>query len=95
MLDGPPLPCSPGAGLDFVDDQEDAVAIADVSDLAEEVVGRDNVAALALDGFKDDSGDLFGREDGLEETVFDVAGTVEGEGLLLGVTFTPVMRDKT
>ncbi len=84
VFDGPPLPCSTGAGLDLVGDEEDAVAIADAANLLEEVVGRDDVAAFALDGLEDDGGDLFGREDGFEETVFDVAGAVEGEGLLLG-----------
>ena len=53
------------------------------ADLLEEVVGGDDVAAFALDGLDDDGGDFFGREDGLEELVFDVARAAEGEGFLL------------
>ena len=46
-------------------------------------VGRDDVAALALDRLENDGGDLFGRQDGLEELLFDVARAAEREGLLL------------
>src|SRR5205814_8731137 len=67
----------------LVDDEEDAVAVADATNLLEEVVGGDDVAAFALDGLENDGGDLFGREDGFEELVFDVACAVEGEGFLL------------
>ena len=82
VLDGPPLSGSADAGLDLVGDEQDAVPVADAADLLEEVVGRDDVAAFALDGLEDDGGDFFGREDGFEELVFDVAGAVECEGLL-------------
>ena len=47
------------------------------------MVGRDDVAAFALDGLDEDGGDFLGREGGLEELLFDVAGAVEGEGFLL------------
>jgi hypothetical protein len=84
VLDGPPLPCPSHAGLDLVGDEEDAVAVADAAKLLKEVVGSDDVAAFSLDGLEDDRGDLFRWEDGLEEAILDVAGTVECEGLLLG-----------
>src|SRR6185312_7354511 len=83
VLDGPPLAGAACSRLNFVHDEEDAVLVADATNLLEEVGGSDDIAALALDGFEDDGGDLLGWEDGLEEFVFDVAGAVEGEGFLL------------
>ena len=54
--------------------------VADAAQLLHEDGGSDDVAALALDGLEEDGGDLFRREDGLEELLFDVAGAAEGEG---------------
>ena len=80
VLDGPPLAGAAGAGLHFIGDEEDAVLVADAAQFLHEDGGSDDVAALALDGLDEDGGDFFGRERGLEELLFDVAGAAEGEG---------------
>ena len=51
------LPGAPEAGLDLVDDQQDAVLVADLAQSAQELEGRDVEAALALDRLDDDRGD--------------------------------------
>ena len=83
VFDGPPLAGASHAGLDFVDDQQDAVLVADAAEFLEESGGRGKVSAFALDGFDDDGGALFGRKLGAEDPVFDVAGGVAG--VLLGI----------
>ena len=74
------FPVRAGAGLDLVGDQQDAMAVADAADLLQEVGRGDDIAAFALDGLDEDGGDFFGRQDGLEELLFDVAGATEREG---------------
>ena len=80
MLAGEHAAGAAHAALDFVGDEQDAVALADGSQFVEELGRRHDVAAFALDGLDEDGGDLFGREDRLEELVFedldafDVAG---------------------
>ena len=81
VLDGPPLAGAAGAGLDLVGDEEDAVTVADLTQFLHEDGGRDDVAALALDGLDEDGGNLLGGEDGFEELFFNVAGAAEGEGV--------------
>ena len=77
------LPVRPAPDCTSSHDQQDAVLVADAANLLEEDRGCDDVAALALDGFEEDGGDLFGWEDGLEELVLDVAGALQREGFLL------------
>ena len=83
VFDGPPLTGASHAGLDFVDDQQDAVLVADAAQFLEESRGRGKVSAFALDGFDDDGGALLGRNFGAEDPVFDVARGIAG--ILLGL----------
>ena len=59
MLDRPQLAGAVEAHLDFVDDQQDAVAVEHLLELDEEVLRRDDVAAGALDRL-DVEGGVFG-----------------------------------
>jgi len=60
------------AGLDFVVDEQDAVLVGDAAELLVEAPVGHQVAAFALDGLDDDGGDFFGRQDGFEETLFEI-----------------------
>ena len=51
---GPPLAGAADAALHFVDDEQDAVLVADAAQFLHEDGGRDHVAALALDGLDED-----------------------------------------
>src|SRR6266702_3987087 len=79
VLDGPPLSGSAGAGLDVIGDQQNAMPVADAPNLLQENVGRDDVAAFALDRLQNDCGNLFGRQRGLEQLVFDETRAGEPE----------------
>jgi hypothetical protein len=61
------------AGLDFVGDEENAVACGDCGEFVEELARRDDVAAFALHGLDDDGGDFLGGDDGAEDLVFQDA----------------------
>src|SRR5580704_913680 len=81
VLDRPPFAGASDAALDLVDDQQDAVAIADAAQFLHEDGGSDYVSAFALHRFDEDRGYFLGRERGLEQLVFDEAGAAEREGL--------------
>ena len=49
------------AGLDFVGDHEGVALGAEGADVAQEAFGRDDDAALALDGFEQDGDGLVGH----------------------------------
>ena len=56
----------PGAGepgLHLVDDEEDAVAVADLAQALQELGRRRDEAAFALDGLDDDRRDVLGRHE--------------------------------
>ncbi len=73
MLDRPPLAGASHAALDFVGDEQDVVLVAQFAQGGEEPGGRNDVAALALDGLDQDAGNLIGREDVTEDLVFNIA----------------------
>jgi len=77
MLNGHHLPVLPRTALDLVDHEQDAVTVADGTQLAHEVVRCYNVAAFALDWLDKDGGDLFRSDGGLEELFLDVTGASE------------------
>ena len=78
------LPVRPGARLDLVGDEQDAVLVADRAEALEEAVLGDDVAALALDRLDDDRRDLVGRGELVEQDlvepaqVLDLARTARG-----------------
>src|SRR5699024_1861755 len=57
---GEHLPGAGEAGLDLVGDEDDALLAGVVDQRRQEALGRNNEAALALDGLDDDRGDVFG-----------------------------------
>ncbi len=57
------------ARLDLVEDQQDAVFVADVPQALQELAGGHDVAALALDGLEHDGGDLVRRDEVHEHLV--------------------------
>ncbi len=69
------------AALDFVEDQQDAVAVGDAAQFVEELLGRDEVAAFALDRFDHDRGDFFGWKNGAEKRVLDGLRAFDGAGV--------------
>ena len=56
MVDGEPFAGAAEAGLDFVGDEDDALVLGPGSKGRQEALGRDDEAALALDGFDDERG---------------------------------------
>ena len=76
------------AGLNFVNDQKDAVFVADAAQALQKFFRRGDVAAFALHDFDDDARDFFGRRRGLEETLLDPVETgaadCRGVGLFAG-----------
>lgn len=69
MLDGPPAPGAPDAGLHFVCDQQDAMFVAQFTQQREEGGRRRNIAAFALDWLDQDRRHVFGATR-LLKTVF-------------------------
>ena len=59
------------AGLDLVDDQHDAVLVADAAQLFNKRRRCRNVAAFALNDLENDARDFFGRRRRLEQTLLD------------------------
>ena len=62
VRDGPHQPGSTHASLDFVDDEKNAVLIADLTQPGQELGIRHHDAALTLDGFHDDGRHFVGRD---------------------------------
>ncbi len=83
VLNGPPLPCPARAGLHLIRNHQDAVTVADAANLLQEVCRSDDVSSLTLNGLEDDRSDLLGRQNRLEELLFDVARAVKGKRLFL------------
>src|SRR5579871_214828 len=81
VLDRPPLAGACDAALYFVNDKQNAVAVADAAEFLHEDRGGDNVSALTLDGLDKDRGDFLGSQRGLEDFLFDEAGAAESEGI--------------
>ncbi len=69
VLHGPELAGAPEAGLDLVDDEYDAVLIAEPAQAAEEALGGHDEAALAQDGLDDDGGHVLRRHVGQQHLV--------------------------
>src|SRR5258708_7106998 len=59
------------AALNFIDDQKDAVLVADAPQSFQESFRRWHITAFALHCFDDDRGDFFRRRSGFEKTVLD------------------------
>ena len=62
VLDPPHLSGAAVAGLHLVDDEHDAVVVADAAHAFEELRRRDDEAALTLDGLDHDRGDALGGD---------------------------------
>jgi hypothetical protein len=60
-------PAAADAGLHFVEDQQDAVLVAQRAQARQEAIGRHHVAALALDRFHQDRGDIRCRHAAFEQ----------------------------
>ena len=71
MLDRPHLAGPPGAGLDLVGDEQDAVLRAQLPEPLEEAVLGDDVATLALDRLDHDRGDLVRGHEPAEKDVVE------------------------
>ena len=59
------------AGLHFVVNQQNAVFVRDAAQFVMKLGRRHQVAAFALNGLDNNSGNFFGGQNGLEEPVFD------------------------
>ena len=66
LLDGEGRAGAAEAGLHLVGDEDDAVLVAEPSQALHELAGRDDEAALALDGLEDDRRHVLGRDARLE-----------------------------
>src|SRR5947209_5335593 len=80
VFDRPPFPGAANATLDFIHHKENAVAVADASQLLHENIRRDDISALTLHRLDEDSRNFLRSEDGLEQLVFDEPRTAEREG---------------
>jgi hypothetical protein len=58
--------------LHFVDDEQDAVPIAHLSQARQEAVGRDDVTALSMDRLYEDRGDVLRRQCLRQDRLFEV-----------------------
>ncbi len=72
VLHRPPVAGAARAALDFVDHEQDAVAVAHFAQAGEEAGRGHDVAALALDRFDEDTGNIGRRQHGAEHLVFDI-----------------------
>ena len=72
LLDRPHRAAPPHARLDLVADEHDAVAVAEVPQVAEPPLGREHVATFAQPGLHDDRRDLARGDDPLEQHLFEV-----------------------
>ena len=72
VLGGEHLASPADAALHFVEDQQDAVAVAEIPQALKKAVGRYQITALALKRLDENAGHLARRHVGLEEHVFDV-----------------------
>ncbi len=72
VLDREHLAGAPHPGLDFVGDEEDAMLLRDRAQALHELVGRHDVAALALNRLHDDRRDLVGRHQVQEDLLFEI-----------------------
>src|SRR5207245_3270846 len=70
VLDGQQVPSPSHSRLDLVRDQQDAVLRCQLPEPGKEIVGRNEVAAFALDRFDEDCGDALRRGYGGEK-LFD------------------------
>ena len=71
-LDREHLAGSPHPRLYFVDDEQDAMPSGQLSQALEKLVGRDHVAALALNRLDDNRRHLIGRDEMREQLMLDV-----------------------
>ena len=72
MLDSPPLPRSADARLHLVDDQQDAVSVAQAPQGREEIIGGNDVAAFPKNWLHHHPGAVLGRKRSPEQHVLDV-----------------------
>src|ERR1019366_8271644 len=77
VLDGEPLTRAANATLNFVDDQHDAVTVADAPQFLHKDRRSHDVSALTLHGFDEDRRNFFRGQGGLEQLFFDEARTAE------------------
>ena len=71
MFNRPHLARAPDARLHFVNDEQDAVLVADAAQTLQKSLGGRHIAAFALHRFDYDRGDFFGRGCRLKQTFFD------------------------
>ena len=74
VLDCPPLAGAANAALHFVDDEQNAVLVADAAQFLHEDGGRDHVPAFALNGLDEDGRYFFRRKSGLEQLALRCSG---------------------
>ena len=70
--------------LHFVNNEHDAVFVADSSEFFNERFRCRNVTAFALHDFENDSGNLFGRCRRFKKTIFDPIYTIARDGFFIG-----------
>src|ERR1039457_4350212 len=83
VLNRPPLAGATDAALDLVDDQQNAVTVADAAKFLHKSRGRDDVAAFPLNGLDENGGNFLGCERGLEELVLNKARAAQSKLLLV------------
>src|SRR5262249_38750655 len=71
MLQGEHLSGATHPALNFINNQEDAMLIANASQLSKKTLGRRHISSLALHWFDDDSGDFLGRRSRLEQPILN------------------------
>ncbi len=72
MLDGPPSARAPHAGLDFIGNQQDPVAVTQLAQPREEAVRRHDIAAFTLNRLYQDGRDIFGRRNRFEDYLLQI-----------------------
>ena len=90
VLNGPPFAGAARAGLDFIGDQQDAVAIANAPQLLHEHGRGDHVSAFTLNRLDENRGHFLRRQRRLEQLLFDEARAAQREGLRF-LSFRPRM----
>src|SRR5260221_11139571 len=71
MIASKHFPGATHAALNFIDDQENAVLVADAPQSFQESLRRWHITAFARHCFDEDRGDFFRRRGGFEKAVFD------------------------
>src|SRR5581483_7258463 len=93
MFDGPPFSGAPDSALHFVDDQQDAMPVADSPQFLHEDIRGNDISAFPLNRLHENGRHLLRGKRGLEEFVFNKARASESERLgVLRATFAPAIH---